>query len=167
MTRTNRITSPQKTRSQKPSLQLVFLLIFLFPALTSCIENQHSINQQEALEIVWQTLDPNTLSHNREDWEIHAADRVYGKDVVAEFAAVQRMNCPGPSIPENQPIKITAEYWYIRVLPHPEALRPQAGSASADLVPVIPEPNINEAAFLIDLYNGDVIARRIVCPPRP
>jgi len=156
-----------KNRSLRSSLLLILLLTSLLPALASCIEDQHAISQQEALEITWRNLDPNTISHNREDWEIHAADRMYGKDVVAEFAAVQRMNCPGPSIPENQPIKITAEYWYIKVLPHPEALRPQAGSASADLVPVIPEPHINEAVFLIDIYNGEVIARRIVCPPRP
>ncbi len=151
----------------RPHLLLVVLLTVLLPILASCIENPKNISQQEALEIVWQTLEPNTISHNREDWEIHIADRVYGKDVVSEFAAIHRMNCPGPSIPENKPIKITAKYWYIKVLPHPEALRPQKGTSSPDLVPVVPEPNINEAVFLIDMYSGEVIARKIICPLSP
>jgi len=167
MTGKNSLTPPETTPAFRSLVSLFLLLIFVTPNLAGCIENEKSINQQEALEFVWQALDPNTMSHNREDWEIHAADRVYGKDVVSEFAAIHRVNCPGPSIPENKPIKITAEYWYIKVVPHPEALRRQQGTSSPELVPVVPEPNIEEAVFLIDLFNGDVIARKILCPQNP
>jgi hypothetical protein len=147
----------------KKTLNLLALIIIATCLLPACNKNNHTLGQQDALEIAWKTLDPNTISHNREDWEIHKAQKVYGKDVVNEFASARFVNCPGPEIPENMPIKITSEYWYVKVVPHPEALRAQKGTNSAELVPVVPEPNIKEATFLIDAYDGNVIARKLVC----
>jgi hypothetical protein len=142
---------------------LLSVMALMTASLSACFERAESLRQQEALEIAWDTLDPNTESHNRDDWEIHEARKVYGKDVVTEFASMRFNNCPGPGLPENFPIKISSEYWYIKVVPHPEALRRDNSTSSAELVPVVPEPNINEAAFLIDMYGGQVIARRISC----
>ncbi len=139
------------------------LIIGLALLLSACIKTEKSYNQQEALEIAWKTLDPNTTAHNRDDWEIHAAAKVRGSEVVKEFAQVHPANCPGPVPPDNMPIKLTSEYWYIKVLPHPEALRPSTETESPDLVLVKPEPNITEAEFLINLYGGEVVARKIIC----
>jgi hypothetical protein len=140
----------------------LFIFSLIFP-LASCVERNQDLGQQEALEIAWDMLDPNTESHNRDDWEIHEAKIIYGQDVVAEFMDMRFSNCPGPAIPENQPIKGTSQYWYIKVVPHPEAMRRDKSTESSELVSVIPEPKINEASFLIDIYSGQVIARHLVC----
>lgn len=144
-------------------LSTVVVILSLIVPIAGCIDQGQSLHQQEALEIAWDTLKPNTESGNRDDWEIHDARKVYGKDIVNDFADMRFKNCPGPEVPENLPIKVSSEYWYIRVLPHPEVLRRDKSTSSAELVPVVPEPKINEAAFLIDPYSGKVIARRLVC----
>ena len=139
-------------------------LILLSSLLAACVERSADLGQQEALKIAWTDLEPHTATHDRDVWEIHAANKVYGKDVVNEFSSVRKMACPGPGLPENSPIKISSEYWYIKVVPHPEVFRKEEGTSSPAMVRLIPEPHIAEAAFLIDLYGGDVIARRLVCP---
>lgn len=144
----------------------LILLTFLSPILmAACIQGGRSLRQQEALEIAWAALKPNTLSQNRDYWEIHEARIVYGKDVVTDFSAIQRMNCPGPMLPENKPIKISTEYWYIKVVPHPEVVRNEEETGSNKKITIVPEPNIQEAYFLIDVYNGGIVARRLVCKP--
>ncbi len=145
----------------RKTLVTLWAILPIFSMLAACAQPAELLKQQEALEIAWDTLDPNTESHNRDDWEIHQALKVYGKDIVNEFSNGRSRGCPGPELPENLPIKISTEYWYILVVPHPEALR--RTSEAAELVPVIPEPRIAEAAFLIDQYDGKVVARRIVC----
>lgn len=140
------------------------LLSFMFPILMSaCVQTGKSLGQQEALEIAWSALKPNTISKNRDYWEIHEARIVHGKDVVGDFSAVQHVNCAGPMLPENKPIKISTEYWYIKVVPHPEVVRKDKGTDSAEKVTIVPEPAIQEAYFLIDLFNGGIVARRLVC----
>ncbi len=147
----------------KKTLNLTVLMMILSILISACTDHARMLGQQDALEIAWKTLDPNTVAHNRDDWEIRNAEKVYGKDVVKEFASTRNINCPGPEIPENMPIKITSEYWYIKVLPHPQALRPLNGSDSTVLITVVPEPNIKEATFLIDVYDGNVVARNLIC----
>lgn len=141
--------------------QFFFTFFTLSVILTACGMPSETIKQQEALEIAWEMLDPNTESHNRDDWEIHQALKIYGKDVVNEFSNGRSSGCPGPALPENLPIKISAEYWYILVVPHPEVYR--RTSEGAEPVPVVPEPRIVQASFLIDQYDGKVVARRITC----
>lgn len=140
-----------------------FLIIAVFFLIGGCIERNSDLGQQEALEIAWDTLKPNTESHNRDDWEIHQAQVIYGQDVISEFMDMRFSNCPGPAIPENKPIKGSSKYWYIKVVPHPEAMRRDKSTDSAELVPVVPEPKIQEASFLVDIYSGEVIARHLVC----
>ncbi len=143
-------------------IKYLFIFSILFPAV-GCVERNQNLGQQEALEIAWDTLNPNTKSHNRDDWEIHEARVIYGQDVVNEFMDMRFSNCPGPAVSENLPIKGSSQYWYIKVLPHPEALRRDKSTNSAELVTVVPEPKINEASFLVDIYSGQVIARHLVC----
>jgi hypothetical protein len=142
----------------------MILVLLLAGLLTACVEQSRALRQQDAIELAWKTLDPNTISHNREDWEIHEAAMVYGKDVVNVFANGHTIKeCPGPEIPENLPIKTSSQYWYILVVPHPQAMRPLPAPNSATLAPTVPEPNFQEAAFLIDIYDGNVVARKLIC----
>jgi hypothetical protein len=148
----------------KHALGKAILILSSVLLLSACIEQTRALRQQDAIETAWKTLDPNTISHNREDWEIHEAAIVYGKDVVKVFSNGHTIKaCPGPAVPENLPIKTSSQYWYIMVVPHPQAMRPLPPPNSATVMPTIPEPNFKEAAFLIDIYDGDVVARKLIC----
>jgi hypothetical protein len=146
---------------------ILFLLLVLVTTQAACSgQNQH-LGQQQALEIAWKALNPNTLSHDSESWEISEAKKVVGGEVVGEFSMPNRENCPGPKPPDNQPIKVSSDYWYIKVLPHPQVYRPQTDTAAPSSMPIVPEPNIKAAVFLIDMYNGEVIARKLTCQDTP
>ena len=144
-----------------------FLLLLIAAVQTACTNQTQRLGQQQALEIAWKTLDPNTLSHDVESWEIDEARKVVGGEVVSEFSIPSKQNCPGPRPPDNQPIKVSSEYWYIKVLPHPQVWRPQKDTAAPSSMPIVPEPNIKSASFLIDIYNGEVVARKLTCQDTP
>jgi hypothetical protein len=146
---------------------IIFLLLVIAILQTACTSQNQHLGQQQALEIAWKALDPNTISHDVESWEINEAHKVLGGEVVSEFSLPSKENCPGPRPPDNQPIKISSEYWYIKVLPHPQVYRPQKDTAAPSSLPIIPEPNIKSAIFLIDMYNGEVIARKLTCQDSP
>jgi hypothetical protein len=146
---------------------IIFLLLIMVTMQVACTNQNRHLGQQQALEIVWKALDPNTLSHDAESWEINEAKKVEGGEVVSEFAMPTRENCPGPKPPDNQPIKVSSEYWYIKVLPHPKVLRPQKDTAAPSSLPIVPEPNIKAATFLIDMYSGEVVARKLTCQDTP
>ena len=146
---------------------IFLLLLVVVTTQMACSSQKGRMGQQQALEIAWKALDPNTVSHDNESWEISEARKVVGGEVVKEFALPTRENCPGPRLPDNQPIKVSSEYWYIKVLPHPKVFRPQKDTAAANSLPVVPEPNIKEAIFLIDMYSGEVVARKLTCQTAP
>jgi hypothetical protein len=146
---------------------VIFLLLLIATILAACNTQTQRLGQQQALEIAWKALDPNTISHDVESWEIDEARKVVGGAVVSEFSIPSKQNCPGPRPPDNQPIKVSSEYWYVRVLPHPQVLRPQKDIAAPSSMPIIPEPNIQSAIFLIEMYNGEVVARKLTCQDIP
>jgi hypothetical protein len=145
----------------------IILLLMLATIQVACTNQYQHLGQQQALQIAWKALNPNTLSHDIDSWEINEARRVVGGEVVKEFSTPTRENCPGPKPPENQPIKISSEYWYIKVLPHPQVWRPQKDTAAPSSILIVPEPNIKSAIFLIDIYSGEVIARKLTCQNTP
>jgi hypothetical protein len=146
---------------------IIFLLLLIVAAQAACTNKNAHLGQQQALEIAWKALNPNTISHDVESWEINEARKVVGGEIVSEFSIPTKENCPGPRPPDNQPIKVSSEYWYIKVLPHPQVWRPQKDTASPSSMLIIPEPNIKSAIFLIDMYNGEVIARKLSCQDAP
>ncbi len=146
---------------------IMLLLLLLASVQAACTNQNGHLGQQQALEIAWKALDPNTISHDVDSWEINEARKVVGGEIVSEFSIPSRENCPGPRSPDNQPIKVSTEYWYIKVLPHPQVWRPQKDTAAPSSMPVVPEPNIKSAIFLIDMYNGEVIARKLTCQEAP
>jgi hypothetical protein len=146
---------------------IIFLLLMITTMQVACNNQNQRLGQQQALQIAWKALDPNTLSHDSESWEINEARKVVGGEIVSEFSLPSKNNCPGPSLPDNQPIKVSSEYWYIKVLPHPQVWRPQKDTAAPSSMPIVPEPSIQSAIFLIDIYNGEVIARKLTCQDTP
>jgi len=145
----------------------IFILLITTILQAACIDQPQRLGQQKALEIAWQALNPNTVSHDAESWEINEARKVQGGEVVSEFAMPGRDNCPGPKSPDNQPIKVSSEYWFIKVQPHPQVFRPQKDTAAPNSAPIIPEPHIQTALFLIDMYSGEVVARKLTCQGIP
>jgi hypothetical protein len=141
----------------------ILLIILLTTSLTACLNQSDTLGAQQALDIVWEDLEPHTSSKDRQKWEIGDARQVDGRDVVEEFANTTSAYCPGPPIPDNQPIQLSGEYWYILVLPHPATPMPQEGETSPTAPPAIPEPFVREAAYLIDIFEGKIVARRLNC----
>jgi hypothetical protein len=147
-------------------LIILLLLIIVATQIACSTQNQH-LGQQQALEIAWKALDPNTVSHDAESWAVYESRKVEGGEVVSEFAMPSRENCPGPKPPDNQPIKVSSDYWFIKVGPYPQSERTQKDTAAPSSQPIVPEPNIQTAIFLIDMYSGEVVARKLTCQDNP
>jgi hypothetical protein len=145
--------------------QLLLLTLLSITLLTACFEQPPRLNQEQALDIAWQALQPNTTDQNRGDWDIIEVKRVAGGEVVQEFALSRSNNCPGPVPPDNQAIKNTSEYWYIKTLPHALVAAARKGTITATSDQKLqPTPAVYEAVFLIDVYGGQVVARKLTCP---
>ena len=144
-----------------PRTGLFFVLLAL--ALAACVNQSKEIGGQQALDIIWEELKPHTSSKDRNEWEIGEVRQVSGRDVVGEFADASHTYCPGPVPPENQAIQASGEYWFILVRPHPATPIPQERTPSPTEPPLIPEPFVREASFLVDKYEGQIVARKLVC----
>lgn len=139
-------------------------LIIIFMFLNSaCMEARKEMGQQQALTLVWEDLEPHTNTKNREKWEIREVSKVYGRDVVPIFVDARFNQCPGPLPPENQAIKPSTQYWFIHTMPHPATPLPLEGTNSPTAPPLIPEPFLREAYYLVDPISYEIIARKFVC----
>jgi len=145
---------------RKQIRNLAFLALFI---LSSCINQSPRLGQDQAVDIAWDALRPNTTSKKSDNWQVSEARRVTGREVVGEFADARFNNCPGPLPPENKAIKASSEYWYIKVVPVPVTPMPQGEDISTTSPPLIPEPFINEVLMLIDAFSGQVAARKFTC----
>jgi len=145
-------------RTQIRSLVSLCLLI-----LSSCINQSPRMGQDQAVDIAWDALQPNTTSGKPDNWEVKEARRVTGREVVGEFTDARFINCPGPLPPENKAIKASSEYWYIKVSPSPATAEPQGEEIYTTNPPLIPEPFISEVLMLIDVFSGQVVARKFTC----
>lgn len=144
------------------------LLLLIAPfLLASCIKQLPAVNRQQAIDIAWVTLEPNTDTHLRKNWEILDAKKVQGGEVVSEFISTRMSQCPGRMVPENLPIKVSSEYWYIKVSPNEEISQPITDSPSTSTQTAILENQISEAMFLIDSFGGSVVAQKLICQAYP
>ena len=141
------------------------LAIMLLTILSSCISNSPRLGQDQAVDIAWEALKPNTSSGKSDNWEIVDAHRTTGREVVGEFLDARFVNCPGPLPPENKAIKSSSQYWYIKVVPAPVFPPTQEETLSPANPPQILEPHIKEVIFLIDMFDGQVVARKFTCIP--
>lgn len=139
------------------------LSVLLVAALSSCANPSGRLRQDAVLDIAWETLSPYTASQNRLNWEIVEARRIAGREVVHLFSDTGLRRCPGPLPPENQAIRASSEYWYIKVVPSHLIAGSQSNRPGSNPNTPIPEPIIREASFLIEPFSGDVVARKLYC----
>jgi hypothetical protein len=132
----------------------------------ACSPNDASLTEQQAIDIAWEALEPNTSSHDRAAWEVTGADRVTGREVRDLFddEPVPGRCAPGPTPVSNQRIARDGRYWYVRLEPRPATPAPQPTEYYSPTAPAnVPEPFVYEAHFLIDAGTGQVVARRLHC----
>jgi hypothetical protein len=139
------------------------LLICISLALTACLQQPPRLPQEQLLNIVWDALGPHTSTQERTYWEAVQTERVAGRDVVNEFLVVYIGKCPGPTPPENQAIKPSSQYWFVRVAPSQQIVTLTQNATSSAPESFAPEPLIHEALFLIDPSTGQIVARKLVC----
>jgi len=123
-----------------------------------------SIRQSQVVDIVWDTLEPNTSSHNQSNWQVIEVNMVTGEEVIDRFEGESITGCWfGPRPPENKEINPSNNYWYVLMIPSPATPKPFYGTPSPTAPPLIPEPYIKYAHFLVDAINDEIIARRLIC----
>lgn len=135
-------------------------------ALTACSPKAVPLDEQQVTRIVWQALEPNTSSHNQSAWEVVSIEPVTGGEVQDQFEGepVPGGCAPGPNPPENATIAPDGSYWYVEMRPRPTTPQPQPPEQySPTAPPLVPEPYIYQAHFLVDASTGQIIARKLLC----
>ena len=157
-TRTNSIR-----RLRCSFLRAGLLAVILICVLAACGTGPGTadLDQDRAGEIAWQALEPNTASHNRANWAVVEALRTSGRSVAEEFEGwVFYGYCGGPEPPPNGEIAPSETYWYVEMRPQPST--PSGSPKSPTAPPLVPEPFMYRALFLID-ESGQVVARMLAC----
>ena len=127
-------------------------------------EEKPAFSQSQIYNIVWEVLEPNTSSHKRSNWQVAEAQLVSGESVTERFEGEPAPGCwSGPEPVENKDVILTKDYWYILMVPKPATPEPFYGTPSPTAPPLIPEPFLREAHFLVDPDTGDVVARKLIC----
>jgi hypothetical protein len=159
------IPTPQTIGAKIPLVKLykVLIALILLSMLAACVNRTPTITQEKATDIAWNELLPNTASQSRSNWGVKEIRRVRGSEVIKLFAGTRFTNCQGPEPPENQAIKISSEYWFINAAPLPATPQPDDTDNQAGSPPGVPEPLLLQAQFLIDVFDGEVVARRYTC----
>ena len=155
---------------------LIAMMIFMMASCSSTIlhtqnqsqeinaEEEPSLSQSQVIDIVWDALEPNTSSHNRSNWQAKEVELVIGEDVVKRFGEEPTTGCWfGPKPPENKEINTSKQYWYVLIIPYSATPEPFYGTPSPTAPPLIPEPFLKYAHFLVDVSSGEVISRRLIC----
>ena len=122
-----------------------------------------SLGEEQVLHAAWESLKPNTSSHDRANWEVVELRQVAGREVAEQFDDEPAPSCPGPAPPANGTSRGSGAYWYVELKPRLATPVPQEGTISPTAPPVIPEPFARRALFLIDTADGRVVARKIFC----
>lgn len=150
---------------RSPSCPMI-ALTWAVLALSACITTVTPLPEQQVVDLVWEALSPNTSSHNRAAWEVVSLEAVTGRDVEDLFGAepVPGGCVPGPRPPENAPILPDASYWYVQMKPRPATPQPQPTEHfSPTAPPIVPEPFVYHAHFLVDAGTGRIVARKLRC----
>jgi len=117
--------------------------------------------REQAVDLAWEALEPNTASHDRANWTAAEVRQVQGRSVAKEFEDWAFMGaCGGPAPPLNSPIEVSETYFYVVMVP--QLATPSGPPLIPKGPPAVPEASIAQATFLIDEY-GQVIARMFRC----
>lgn len=159
-------------------LQIYVLMVSMVLSISSCSkytpalnqsqevdpEEKPVISQSQVIDIVWDAVEPNTSSHNRSNWQVVEVQLVIGESVAERFEGEPAPGCwAGPKPAKNKSINSKDNYWF--VLMTPKSATPMAfyGTPSPTAPPLIPEPFLMEAYFLVDPKTSDIVARRLIC----
>ena len=152
----------QKGSRISPSLLFVCLTLLL----AACSARVAPLSEQQAADIAWRALEPNTSSHNQAAWEVVGVETVKGREVqhLFEGEPVPGGCAPGPAPPDNGAIAPSRSYWHVEMKPRLVTPRPQPTEQfSPTAPPSIPEPFVYQAHFLVDVGTGQVVARKLYC----
>lgn len=145
-------------------------LFLLVVSLVACAGRTETpvgrLSEAQAASLAWGVLEPNTSSHDRENWQVIEIRTVKGSEISAEFAGQpESAGCwMGPTPEPNRAITALKTYWYVEWAPKPAAPIPQSTeNFSLTAPPQIPEPFMREAFILLDVATGEVAARRLLC----
>lgn len=141
-------------------LCLLWVAMTLVLGVAGCGIFSVAPGEPEIRKLAWQSLEPNTHSHNEANWEFIEVKLVIGSEVTDLFED-RHAACPGPAFEPNKQINPSASYWYVHMAPIKAT--PLPGQISPTTPPNIPEPYIVRALFLLDDDNGRVIARALDC----
>lgn len=148
-------------------LVVVACSLFLLPSDQSLeIETVDSpaISESQVIEIVWNALEPNTSSHNSSNWQVAKRQLITGESVIDRFEGGPVSGCWfGPKPDENKDIKVKKLHGYVLMIPTPATPASKNTPASPTAPPLIPEPFLREAHFLVDPDNGEIVARKLIC----
>ena len=145
-------------------LVLACLTLALF--VSGCISlssDEKFLTEQQALDAAWQALEPYTSSHDQANWQTVAVRLVEGQEVASQFEGQPAPGCIGPTPPSNKQISTSSTYWYVVLRPAPATPLPKPGTPSPTAPPLIPEPFVSQALFLLDTTEGTVVARKLSC----
>ncbi len=153
------------------SVRLAFVALALALGMAACAspqivpsQQQAGPGEQQAGDLAWQALEPNTASHARANWEIVEVKQVAGRDVAAQFDGDPAPGCwKGPTAVPNGKVDPAGAYWYVHLKPRPATSPPPQRTRSPTEPPDVPEPFMFEALFLIDAADGHVVARKLAC----
>jgi hypothetical protein len=145
-------------------LTLRSVLIIIAIVLCACSAQADSLDEQKALDAAWQALEPNTSSQNRAHWDVVEVRQVAGREITESFQGDPASGCwIGPTPPPNGEIRASESYWYVHMKPRPATPAPNRSDPSPTAPPAIPEPFVRQALLLIDIRDGQVVARKLFC----
>ncbi len=146
--------------------RFIIAVVGLTLALIACSPRTAVLGKQQAVDIVWQALEPNTSSHTQAAWQVVRVQSVTGRDIQDLFKGPPVLaGCvPGPTPPENAPLALDSAYWYVQMKPRQVTPRPQPTERySPTAPPSVPEPFVFEAHFIVDARTGRIAARKLLC----
>jgi len=142
------------------------LLACLVLILAACSTTTVSLDDQQAIDVAWQALEPNTSSHNFSAWETVEVRSVASREAqdIFDGAPVPGGCVSGPTPPDNATISPDTTYWYVQLRPRRATPLPQPTEQfSPTAPPSIPEPFLYEAHMLINSTTGQITARKLYC----
>ncbi|GAP09269.1 hypothetical protein BECAL_00410 [Bellilinea caldifistulae] len=143
-----------------------FFWMLILALLGACAPKPLELDENQAGDLAWQALRPNTSSGDRAAWQISLIEQVSGAEIAENFNAEPAAGgcVPGPALPANREIAAQGTYWYVQFQPVPATPEPvDAETISPTAPPRIPEPFLYRADLLIEADSGKVIARRLYC----
>lgn len=115
--------------------------------------------------LAWADLEPRTSSGDLANWQLIEVEQLRGADAAGQFEGEIAPGCwRGPTPQPNQTIHAAQSYWLVHMRPKPATAEPwpHDGTPPATAPPMIPEPFLREAFYLMN-EDGHIIARKFVC----